>query len=158
MKNKRYILVLLFSLTIFSGCDGLLLSSHHDIKDYTPVFAAAESNNVTELKKYIDSKPSLIKEREWDNKTLLHDAVGHNAIDSVKYLLSKKADVNAKAKEDLTPLHMAAQNGNIEIIKLLINAGADVRAKDAKGWTPLDRAVKWSHKDAADFLRGIIGG
>jgi ankyrin repeat protein len=48
---------------------------------------------------------------------------------------------------------MAAQNGNIEIITLLLERGAKIDAVDKKGWTPLDRAVKWDHPDAAEFLR-----
>jgi glycerophosphodiester phosphodiesterase len=48
---------------------------------------------------------------------------------------------------------MVAQNGNIGIIKLLLERGAKIDAADSKGWTPRDRAVKWGHPDAAEFLR-----
>jgi len=49
-------------------------------------------------------------------------------------------------------LHLA-QNGNIEIVILLLDRKAIINPVDSKGWTPLDRANKWQHPDAAEFLK-----
>jgi len=50
---------------------------------------------------------------------------------------------------------MAAQNGDIAMITLLLEPGRKTKIDpvDSKGWTPLDRAVKWDHPDAAEFLK-----
>jgi len=68
-------------------------------------------------------------------------------------LLNDGADVNALTTDRLTPLHMAAQNGNIEIVTLLLDKKATINPIDSKGWTPMDRANKWQHPDAAEFLK-----
>jgi ankyrin repeat protein len=161
MKRHRYYLILLvFLSTLICGCS-LVLPSHHRTEDYTPVFAAATSGDLPTVRTAVETDPALLKSREWDNATLLHDAVGNNQLRMVQYLLDKGADVSVVTSDGLTPLHMAAQNGNIEIIKVLLTHGARVNALDSKGWTPLDRAKKWGHPTAALFLAehgGVEGG
>jgi ankyrin repeat protein len=161
MKRRRHYLILLFLLSTLTGDCSLIIPSHHPTEDYTPVFAAAASGDLATVRGSVDMDPALLKSREWDNATLLHDAVGHNQLEVAKYLLDKGADVNAVTADGLTPLHMAAQNGNINIIKLLLERGPRVNALDSKGWTPLDRAKKWGHPDAVKFLKehgGVEGG
>jgi len=155
MKRHRYCLIAWFAVaTLFSGCS-LFSPSHHRTEDYTPVFAAASGGDLTTVREAVDRDPSLLKATEWDNATLLHDAVGQKHQDVAVFLLDRGADPNATTKDGLTPLHMAAQNGDTAIIRLLLEPGrkAKIDVVDAKGWTPLDRAVKWGHLDAADFLR-----
>ena len=117
------------------------------------MFAAAAGGDLPTVREAVGKDPYLVKATEWDNATLLHDAVGQNHQEVSAYLLDKGAEVNAVTADGLTPLHMAAQNGNLDIIKLLLERGAKIDAIDSKGWTPLDRAVKWDHPGAADFLR-----
>lgn len=152
--NMRRLHIVLFSvvLTCLAGC-GFLISSHHKTEEYTPVVAAADACDLAKVQKAIDQDPSLLKTTEWDNATLLHDAVGHNCKELAAYLLDKGADANAVKTDGVTPLHIAAQRGNIEIAELLLEHGAEINAVDSKGWTPLDRAEKWGHADAAGFLR-----
>jgi len=155
MKRHRYCLIVWFAVaTFYSGCS-LFSPSHHRTEDYTPVFAAAAGGDLTTVREAVDRDPTLLKATEWDNATLLHDSVGQKHRDVAAFLLDRGADPNASTKDGLTPLHMAAQNGDIAIIKLLLEPGRKTKidAVDAKGWTPLDRAVKWGHPDAADFLR-----
>lgn len=153
MTCKRLYLVFWFALsTLASGC-GLVSPSNHRTEDYTPVFAAAASGDLATVRDAVGKDPTLVKATEWDDATLLHDAVGQNHQEMAAYLLDEGADVNAVTAEGITPLHMAAQNGNIGIIKLLLDRGAKIDAIDSKGWTPLDRAMKWGHADAAEFLR-----
>ena len=83
----------------------------------------------------------------------LIEAAGKGDVARMRHLIDQGADVNAVTTEGLTPLHMAAQNGNIAIITLLLEREAKIDALDVKGWSPLDRAIKWEHPDAADFLR-----
>ena len=131
----------------------LFVSSHHQTEDYTPVFADAAAGNVAAVEAAIKNNPAVIKVKEWDGATLLHIAVGQNHKDLTEVLLKDGADVNALTTDRLTPLHMAAQNGNIEIITLLLDRKAIINPVDSKGWTPLDRANKWQHPDAAEFLK-----
>jgi ankyrin repeat protein len=152
MKRHRRYLILFVVLALSGGCS-VITPSHHQTEDYTPVVAAATGGDLAAVQEAVQKDPTLITYKEWDNATLLHDAVGHNQLDVAKYLLDKGADVNAVTTDGLTPLHMAAQNGNIEMTKLLLHRGAKINAPDAKGWTPLDRAQKWGHQDEADFLR-----
>jgi ankyrin repeat protein len=153
MKRYRHYPILSFLLlTLSSGC-GLITPSHHRTEDYTPVVAAATAGDLNTVREAVHSDPTLVKYKEWDNATLLHDAVGQNHMDVAKYLLEEGADVNAVKTDGVTPLHMAARNGNTEMTKLLLERGAKIDAIDAKGWTPLDRAQKWGHQDTAEFLR-----
>jgi ankyrin repeat protein len=153
MKRHRYYLILFFALSTFvTGC-GLVTPSHHRTEDYTPVFAAATGGDLATVREAVDKDPTLVKATEWDNATLLHDAVEQKHQDVATYVLDKGADVNAVTADGVTALHMAAQNGDIGIIQLLLERRAKIDAVDSKGWTPLDRAVKWGHPDAVEFLR-----
>lgn len=155
MKRQRYYVIFWFALaTLISGC-ALISPSNHRTEDYTPVFAAATGGDLPAVREAVDKDPSLITATEWDNATLLHDAVGQKRQSVAAYLLDKGADVNAVTKGGLTPLHMAAQNGDIAMMTLLLEPGRNTKidSVDSKGWTPLDRAVKWDHPDAAEFLK-----
>ena len=129
------------------------MSSHHDLAKYTDLVAAADAwRTLATVRKEVDAKLSLLQATEWDDATLLHDAVGHNCNELTGYLLEKGADANAIKTDGVTPLHLAAQRGNIAIIEILLKHGAAINAIDGKGWTPLDRAAKWQHPDAVAYL------
>src|SRR5712664_3891561 len=132
---------------------GVFGRSDHPTEQYTPVFAAAAGGDLTTVRTAVDKDSSLVKAKGWEDETLLHVAVGQNQQDVAAYLMDKGADVNAVTTEGLTALHMAAQNGNIAMMTLLLAHGANIDALDAKGWRPLDRADKWQHPEAANFLR-----
>jgi ankyrin repeat protein len=150
--RRFYIVLLCITVTSLAGC-GLLVSSHHRIEDYTPVFAAADACNLPEVRQAVDQDSNRLIATEWDNATLLHNAVGHNCVELAAYLLDKGANPNAVRTDGVTPLHLAAERGNIQIMELLLKHGANINAIDATGWTPLDRAVKWDRADAAAYLR-----
>ena len=153
MKIYRYVLVLLLTLSTLSNGCGLVVPSHHRTEEYTPVFAAATGGDLSAVQQAVEKDPNLVKATEWENATLLHDAVIQNHIDLAKYLLEKGADINAVKTDGVTALHIAARNGNIEMIRLLLQSGATINVVDERGWTPLDRAQKWGHQDAAEFLK-----
>jgi ankyrin repeat protein len=136
-----------------SSCDLLNRSRPGRITDYTEVVQAATEGNIPVVRAALDRDPGLLKRPEWKRATLLHNAVGHDEEEMAAFLIERGARVNAKTSDGLTPLHMAAQNGNIPIITLLLNHRARINPVDGKGWTPVDRAVKWRHPEAAQFLR-----
>lgn len=150
-RARAFMLVLAFSIGS-AGCHHLK-PSHHDTNQYTPVFAAAAACDLAAVQDAVAKDKSLLKAREWSGATLLHDSAGQNCLPVSQYLLDQGADVNAATDDGITPLHMAAQNGNIDLMKLLLEHGAKPDARDSKGWTPLDRAEKWNHPEAADYLR-----
>jgi ankyrin repeat protein len=139
-----------------SGC-ALVVPSHHRTEDYTPLFAAASAGNLGEVSREVDANPALVSEKEWDDATPLHDAVGQNHQDVASYLLDKGAQIDAVTKDGLTALHMAAQNGYLPMIELLVARGAAINPLDAKGWTPTDRASKWDHPEATTWLKAHGG-
>lgn len=141
------------AMGMLSSCDLLTRSRPGDIRDYTAVVQAATEGDIPAVRAALDRDPRLIRRTEWTRATLLHNAVGHDEEAMAAFLIERGAKVNAKTSDGLTPLHMAAQNGNIPIITLLLNHRARLNPVDGKGWTPLDRAVKWRHPDAAQFLR-----
>jgi ankyrin repeat protein len=140
-----------------SGCGLFMRSEPGPVIAYTEVVAAATAGDVSKVQAALDRDPRLIRKTEWDGATLLHDAVGHKEEPMAAFLLSRGAEVNARTSSGLTPLHMAAQNGDIPIIRLLLDHHARLNPVDGKGWTPLDRAVKWRHPEAAEFLRARGG-
>lgn len=157
MRSKRSWL-LIGALLIGPGGCGSLISSHHDVSAYTPVFAAAEGCELPQLREAVEHDPRLLKAVEWDGATLLHDAVVHDCRDLVAYLLDKGANPNAAKSDGVRPLHLAAMRGDLPLIVLLLSHRARVNAVDAKGWTPLDRAEKWDHPEVAAYLRQHGGG
>lgn len=152
IQGRAYVMLFYVALSALSAC-GLVTSSHHRTEDYTPVFKAADACDLKKVQAAIDLDPSLLKATEWENATLLHDAVGRNCNELAAYLVEEGADVNAQRTDGITPLHLAAQRGNIQIAQLLIGHGAKINAVDRRGWTPLDRAIKWNHEDMASYLR-----
>lgn len=153
MRLQRFGLVALLALAVLGGCGGgLLTPSQHLTEEYNAAFAAAEGGNLATVQKMVRADPALLTAVEWNHQTLLHDAVRQKHIDVATFLLDKKADVNAATSDGQTSLHMAAQNGDIPMMTLLLDRGAKLAPKDSKGWTPRDRAQKWGHQDAADFL------
>jgi len=143
----------LTALTSVTSCDLLTRSRPGRITDYTHVVQAATEGNIPVVRAALDRDPRLLKRTEWDRATLLHNAVGHDEEQMAAFLIGRGAAVNATTSSGLTPLHMAAQNGNIPIITLLLDHRARINPVDGKGWTPLDRAVRWRHPEAAQFLR-----
>jgi ankyrin repeat protein len=145
----------LLSVTLLISLDGCgtFVSSHHDVHAYTPVFAAADACDLAKVQAAVERDRKLLKATEWDDATLLHDAVGHNCRDLTGYLLEQGADPNAAKTDGVHPLHLAAQRGDLPIVSLLLAHGADINARDSKGWTPLDRAGKWKHPEVAEYLR-----
>lgn len=145
---------MLLVLTILSGCGaGLITPSHHITEEYNAAFVAASRGDLAVLRADIDRDPVLLKATEWEHRTLLHDAVDKNHEETARYLIDKGANLEAVTTDGRTVVHMAAQHGNVPMLTLLLMRGANVNPLDRQGWTPLNRAIKWNHPDAADFLR-----
>ena len=139
------------------GCGLFFTSRPCSVAAYAPVFAQATSGDITAVRAALDSNPRLIRARECDRSTLLHDAVEHEETAMADFLLDRGARVDARTRSGLTPLHIAAQNGDLATIGILLRHGASIDAADHEGRTALDRAVEWQHPEAADMLRSRGG-
>lgn len=152
MKNYFYIPVLLLAgLTTLNGCTPP--ASHTCSNEYSPVFSAASSGNLSVVKKAVKDDLDLATHTDCNKLTLLHNATASNHTEMAKFLLSQGADAEAVTKDNVTPLHMAAQNDNVEIIKMLLAYGAKVNAMDLNGLTPLDVAEKMDRTKAVEYLK-----
>jgi ankyrin repeat protein len=105
--------------------------------DWTPLYLT----NSIEILKYLVSQGAEVHVKDNDGKTLLHNAVEHNAnIDVLKYIISQGADVNARDNTSKTPLHWATGHfTSLKKLQFLVSMGADVNAKDDSGNTPLHK-------------------
>jgi ankyrin repeat protein len=157
MRSPKSPIMAIMLFLALSGCGLFIRSEPGSVIAYTEVVEAATAGNVPKVQAALDQDPRFIRKTEWDGATLLHDAVGHKEEAMAAFLISRGAEVDARTSSGLTPLHMAAQNGDMPIIRLLLDHHARLNAVDGKGWTPLDRAIKWRHPDAAEFLRARGG-
>jgi ankyrin repeat protein len=101
---------------------------------FTPLLWQANSSRPTVIKVLLDSDPTLINDRSFDNENALHLCVRHayeTSLQCAEILLAHtpKIDINLKDKNGFTPLNIAIRSSNVaseRIIVLLIDAGADI--------------------------------
>ncbi|KAL0408716.1 UNVERIFIED_CONTAM: Integrin-linked protein kinase [Sesamum radiatum] len=80
----------------------------------------AHQNDTAAVRKLLEEDPTLVRARDYDNRTPLHVAAIHGWIDVAKCLLEYKADVNAQDRWKNTPLadaEGAKRSGMIELLK-----------------------------------------
>lgn len=106
-----------------------------------PLLKETAQNNVTAVKKLIESGVDINLHAPGGGKTALHMAVERSLVPMVQMLLTKKADANAVTTRGFTPLHVAAQIGHAGLIRMLVKAGANINARCAGGCTPLHEAA-----------------
>jgi ankyrin repeat protein len=124
---------------------------------YTTVFEQATAGDVAGVRAALDRDSSIVRKRECDGDTLLHDAVQNDQVPMTAFLLDRGARIEARNSLGMTPLHVAATNDRLPMLTLLVSRGAKVNPVDRQGWTPLDRAEKWHNREAAEFLRAHGG-
>ncbi|KAL2233532.1 serine/threonine-protein kinase STY46 [Sesamum indicum] len=80
----------------------------------------AHQNDTAAVRKLLEEDPTLVRARDYDNRTPLHVAAIHGWIDVARCLLECKADVNAQDRWKNTPLadaEGAKRSGMIELLK-----------------------------------------
>ncbi|KAL0327152.1 UNVERIFIED_CONTAM: Integrin-linked protein kinase [Sesamum angustifolium] len=80
----------------------------------------AHQNDTAAVRKLLEEDPTLVRARDYDNRTPLHVAAIHGWIDVAKCLLEYDADVNAQDRWKNTPLadaEGAKRSGMIELLK-----------------------------------------
>ncbi|XP_062886812.1 transient receptor potential cation channel subfamily V member 6-like isoform X1 [Mobula hypostoma] len=104
----------------------------------TPLFSAARVNDVSAIKKLLESPTVDPFEKGVMGETALHIAALYNNNEYAKALLEEVPDlINIPATSELyegnTALHIAVANGNFHLVKELINRGANVASSRATG-------------------------
>lgn len=117
------------------------------------ICAAAERGHVSMVRLYLDHRPFLLLNFDYDSWNVLHRAAEFGHLDIVKLLLSKHG-VNPSIGKPFgtTPLHCAASQGHKEIVRMLIEHGADLTAVDSCRETPLVAAMLHNNTDLARML------
>ena len=126
----------------------------------TPLFLAAEVNNLDVIKTLVDAgaDPLLATER---GTTPLMMAAGAGtdvqrerepqeratAVETAKFLVEHGADVNAAGQYGWTALHAAAYQGLNDVIAYLVSKGARIDQKDEFGQTALSISLSVLTRD-----------
>jgi ankyrin repeat protein len=126
----------------------------------TPLFLAAEVNNLDVIKALVDAgaDPLIASER---GTTPLMMAAGAGtdvqrerelperatAVETAKFLVEHGADVNAAGQYGWTALHAATYQGLDDVIEYLVSKGAKIDQKDEFGQTPLSISLSVLTKD-----------
>jgi ribosomal protein L12E/L44/L45/RPP1/RPP2 len=110
---------------------------------------AISTNNLEEVKRFIEEEHIPGDAIISGNKTALMLAIEAGHLDVVQYLVEHNANVNLFAGRPFSPLMLAAQAGYLDIIQYLIAHGADI---DAQGLTALKLAAIQMHPDVITYL------
>lgn len=148
MKRINAVFLLLFAVSLFSGCAGP-----------TPLIKASLEGRTDEVKSLLErgadinekgTLPNAEKHapKYWIKSTPLMAAAHYGQDDTVNLLLSKGADLNAENFLCMSAVHLAAVNKKKDTVSLLIKKGAKPEPADASnGWcyirsTPLQTAAE----------------
>ncbi|KAK8789860.1 hypothetical protein WA158_006640 [Blastocystis sp. Blastoise] len=138
--------------------DGAYISEHSD-----KISIAANSGDVTLLKKYIEEEGVQIDTPDYLGRTPLQIAVISNQLEAVKYLLEKGANINATYSNGRNMIHIACQYGYLDILDTLLTYNKEKKEKEeenidlnqvAKGsfMNPLHYCVLYGHVDCLKRL------
>ncbi|KAI1413183.1 ankyrin repeat-containing domain protein [Hypoxylon sp. FL1857] len=98
------------------------------------------------------SKLVNMRNKDFQGKTALHEAITLGSEDEVEYLLDNMADVNLPDDDGHTPLHQAAFYGSTSIIELLLEHGARLEPQANAGHTPLMAACEASRIETVKLI------
>lgn len=122
---------------------------------------AAAAGDLTLVKAFLKSNPSLLDSKDKLGETPLFKAAQEGHKDVVAFLLGSGAAVDAKCGHDnSTPLigaatgpHQGAPNaGHGDVVEVLLANKADIEATNSQGWTPLIVASSIDNKPVAEAL------
>jgi ankyrin repeat protein len=119
-----------------------------------PLFAAAESGNLSAISKMMDYFPDLEMKDSSDNTPLIM-AASTGQLAAMRILLNHDARLDTKGNNGFTALNVAASNGQAEAAALLISYGANLESQTDSGHTPLWNAVDHSHENVVRLLTAV---
>ncbi len=126
----------------------------------TPLFLAAEVNNLDVIKALVDAGADPLVANERGTTPLIMAAGAGTdvqrerepeeratAVETAKFLVARGADVNAAGQYGWTALHAATYQGMNDLIEYLVSKGANIDQKDEFGQTPLSISLSVLTKD-----------
>jgi ankyrin repeat protein len=126
----------------------------------TPLFLAAEVNNIDVVKALVEAEadPLIANERGTtplimsagagtDVQRMRSDDERATALETAKFLVEHGADVNQAGQYGWTALHAASYQGLSDVIEYLVSKGAKIDQKDEFGQTPLSITLSVLTKD-----------
>jgi len=126
----------------------------------TPIFLAAEVNNLDVIKALVSAGADPLLANERGTTPLIMAAGGGTdvqrerepeeratALETAKFLVEHGADVNAAGQYGWTALHAATYQGINDLIEYLVSKGAKIDQKDEFGQTPLSISLSVLTKD-----------
>ncbi|KAK9380649.1 ankyrin repeat-containing domain protein [Kockiozyma suomiensis] len=123
-----------------------------------PLHAAARDGRDLAVRSLIRANPSLVSQRDEDDRTPLFWAVSAANAPIVQLLLTESSsagslDIDAVDEAGWTTLHIAASVGSLEIVDLLVHYGASLNVTTSAGQTPLHYAVS---RERVDVVRRLV--
>ena len=120
-----------------AGCQ----PARNSTDDIARVFAAAQRNDVAEVRAWLDARPDGVRLKDAGGRTLLHAAALARGVEALQLVLERGGDVNAADREGQTPLHAAVSVLNHGAATQLLQRRCDVQAKNGRGETALHVAA-----------------
>lgn len=77
---------------------------------------------------------SMLSERDFKRRTLLHSAAWRGHRDIVLELLSQGAELDPTDVDGATPLKLAIRDGQVDVVTILLNKGAEVAGISGNDW------------------------
>lgn len=128
---------------------------------HNALIAAVRAGDLRAVKRFIQSMPFRLDDKDASGRSALHHAVEVGAETVVACLLEGiggvRADPTVKTFFGVTPLHIAAARGNLRLISMLARRGADLNGVSSFNATALDLARHWGQRDAANVLLSWSG-
>ncbi|MBE3044557.1 ankyrin repeat domain-containing protein, partial [Candidatus Bathyarchaeota archaeon] len=84
--------------------------------------------------------PTLISDRDFKRRTLLHVAAEYGCRPIVKELLNRSAEIDATDVYSVTPLKQAIRGGKVASVEALLSNGAEVADISGQDWQEFLRA------------------
>lgn len=116
------------------------------------IFGAADSGNLGEVQRLINSNRTLLDSVNKNGYTPLLFAAAKGNEEIALYLVTEGANLDIKDKRGYTALHFAADKNQLELARLLLQKGAKADAVTSYQTTPLFNAIEKKNTEVAKLL------
>eukprot|EP00466_Bigelowiella_natans_P017835 jgi/Bigna1/74634/fgenesh1_pg.30_\ len=123
----------------------------------TKFFHAAETGNLSLVKKMLSAKMVKLEDKGIDNWTALHYAARSGHYHIVLFLIRHDANLDASSKTGWTPLHLACYQGHYDTVDILLQSGAKSNLKTNDGKAPIVYAEDKGAHDIVELFDEFKG-
>lgn len=113
------------------------------------------SKDFNDIQLLIQDDENLIREKDRNDRTILHWAALQGKERLVEYILEnfkKLIEIDQRDDVQATPLILATLGGNLNIVKMLLNNGADINARNWNGHSSLQYACSKGWHTIVEYL------